>query len=100
MARFRTERFNVYLTPDELITILGKCGGRRNRVACFLRDAALGRTIRPPVNISDETSRALSGISRNLNQALIIAHGRGVLNVADLAAMSADIAAIKKTIMG
>ncbi|WP_279624209.1 hypothetical protein [Aeromonas veronii] len=54
----------------------------------------------PPVNISDETSRALSGISRNLNQALIIAHGRGVLNVADLAAMSADIAAIKKTIMG
>nr|AAQ95761.1 unknown [Aeromonas hydrophila] len=51
MARFRTERFNVYLTPDELISILGKCGGRRNRVACFLRDAALGRTIRPPVNV-------------------------------------------------
>ncbi|WP_420884611.1 plasmid mobilization protein [Aeromonas allosaccharophila] len=100
MARLRTERFNVYLSPDELLKILGRCGGRRNRVTCFLRDAALGRTIRPPVNISDETSRALSGISRNLNQALIIAHGGGVLNVATLAAMSADIAAIKKTIMG
>ncbi len=69
----RTNRVSVYFTDAELAELDGRCAGVGR--GAWLRRAGLGQSLRPSVPaINHEALRELSGVAKNLNQALKAFH--------------------------
>lgn len=70
------------MTPKELEIIEGKAKKANMKISEFVRDSALNKKI---IIIEDlkEVTKNLKGISRNLNQALILAH-KGYIKKIDI----------------